>query len=87
MHYNLGTGLLVDISEAALAAVVTIEMVSHEGSGAALSVRALLAEPLHLAGVVNLIELQDGELHLLVLVLDLLRLGIGLLLALFGAAT
>ncbi|WVZ05795.1 hypothetical protein V8G54_019141 [Vigna mungo] len=60
-------------------------MVSHEGSSTALSVGALLAEPLHLSGVVNLIELQDSELHLLVLVLDLLRLGICLLLTLLGA--
>ena len=62
-------------------------MVSHEGSSAALSVGALLPKPLHLAGVVNLVELQDSELHLLVLVLDLLRLGIGLLLALLGTTT
>jgi len=66
---------------------VAIEVVGHERSGAALSVGAFLAEPLHLAGVVNLIELQDGELHLLVLVLDLLRLGVGLLLTLLGTTT
>jgi len=66
---------------------VAIEVVGHERSGAALSVGALLAEPLHLAGVINLVELQDGELHLLVLVLDLLRLGVGLLLALLGTTT
>ena len=63
-------------------------MVGHEGPGAALGVGALLPEPGDLAGgVVDLVELKNAELDLLVLVLDLLGLGVGLLLALLGAAT
>ena len=61
-------------------------MVGHEGTRAAVGVGALLAEAGDLTGgVVDLVELQDGELHLLMLVLDLLGLGVGLLLALLGA--
>jgi hypothetical protein len=79
--------LVVDVGEAALAAVVAVEVVGHEGAGAAVGVGALLAEAGHLAGgVVHLVELEEGELHLSVLVLDLLGLGVRLLLALLGAA-
>ena len=62
-------------------------MVGHEGAGAALGVGALLAEPLDFSRIVDLVELKNAELDLLVLVLDLLGLGVGLLLALLGAAT
>ena len=65
---------------------MSVEVVGHEGAGAALGVGALLAEPLDLPAVVDLVELEDGELDLLVLVLDLLGLGVGLLLPLLGAA-
>jgi len=58
----------------------------HEGPSAALGVGALLPQPDDLAGVIDLVELEDSELDLLVLVLDLLGLGVGLLLALLGAA-
>uniref|UniRef100_J3M467 Uncharacterized protein n=1 Tax=Oryza brachyantha TaxID=4533 RepID=J3M467_ORYBR len=79
--------LVVDVGEAALAAVVAVEVVGHEGAGAAVVVGALLAEAGDLAGgVVDLVELEHGELDLLVLVLLLLGLGVGLLLALLGAA-
>ena len=61
-------------------------MVRHEGPGAALRVGALLPQPLHLPGVIHLVELEHRELDLLLLVLDLLGLGVGLLLALLGAA-
>jgi len=62
-------------------------VVGHEDPGAALGVGALLAEAGDLAGgVVHLVELEHGELHLLVLVLDLLGLGVRLLLALLGAS-
>ena len=64
---------------------MSVEVVGHEGAGAALRVGALLAEALDLAGVVDLVELEDGELDLLLLVLDLLWLCVGFLLALFGA--
>lgn len=61
-------------------------MVGHKSTGAALSVRALLSEPLDLAAVVHLVELKDGKLDLLLLMLDLLGLGVGLLLALLGTS-
>ncbi len=43
--------------------------------------RALAAQAGHLVVRVHLVELQDGELDLLPLVLDLLGLGVSLLLA------
>ena len=78
--------LLVDVGESALTAVVAITVTGHEGPGAAVGVGALLAEALHLAGVVDLVELEDGELDLLLLVLDLLGFGVGLLLPLLSHA-
>jgi hypothetical protein len=68
----------VDVGEA----VVAVEVVGHEGAGVALSVGALLAEAGDLAGGV---VQEEGELHLAVLVLQLLGLGVRLLLALLGA--
>ncbi|RDY12308.1 hypothetical protein CR513_02924, partial [Mucuna pruriens] len=70
--------------QAALAAVVAVEVVGHEGTGAAVSVGALLPEALELTGVIDLVELEHSELDLLMLVLDLLGLGVGLLLPLLG---
>ena len=61
-------------------------MVSHESSSAALGIRALLPQPLYLSRVIDLVELENGKLDLLMLVLDLLRLGVGLLLTLLGAS-
>ncbi|MED6180675.1 hypothetical protein PIB30_117824 [Stylosanthes scabra] len=81
---KLRSSLLVNIGKATLAAVMAIKVVSHEGSSTALSVRALLPKPLNLTAVIDLIELKDCELHLLMLVLDLLGLGVGLLLPLLG---
>ena len=49
--------------------------------------RALAAQTLNLAITVNLVVLQDGELGLLVLVLDLLGGGVNLLLALLATTT
>ncbi|KAL4388957.1 hypothetical protein GQ457_09G004250 [Hibiscus cannabinus] len=63
-----------------------IEMVSHEGSRPTLGVGALFPQPLDLPRLVHLVELEHGELDLLLLVLDLLRLGVSLLLPLLGAA-
>ena len=60
-------------------------MTRHESPRTASRVRTLLPQPLHLAGPVHLVELEHGELHLLVLVLDLLRLGVRLLLPLLRA--
>ena len=48
---------------------------------------ALAAETLNLSVTVDLVVLEDGELHLLALVLDLLWGGVDLLLALLGSST
>jgi hypothetical protein len=49
--------------------------------------RALAAQTLDLAIAVDLVVLEDGELGLLALMLDLLRGGVHLLLALLGTTT
>ena len=61
-------------------------MIRHERAGPTLSIRTLLPQPLHLPTLIHLIELKHGELDFLMLVLDLLRLGVGLLLAFLAAA-
>merc|ERR1719253_1596250 len=76
---------LDEVCEVALAAVVAVEMHRHEDTGPADLVRALAAQARDLVVAVHLVELQDCELHLLALVLDLLRLGVSLLLALLAA--
>lgn len=43
---------------------------------------AVLAQPLHFAVIINLVELEHGQLDVLVHMLDLLGLRVGLLLAL-----
>ena len=48
--------------------------------------RALAAETLDLAIAIDLIVFEDGKLDLLALVLNLLRSGVDLLLALLGTA-
>jgi len=75
------------VSHGALTAVVTIEVVRHEDTGAARLGRALASEAGNLTGVVNLVELQERKLDLLVDVLDLLRLGVGLLFTLLTTTT
>lgn len=67
---------------AAPPAVEAVPVHGHAHSDAALLVGARLAQALDLAVVVNAVELQDRQLDRLVDVLDLLRLGVGLLLAL-----
>merc|ERR1719253_41485 len=76
---------LDEVCEVALAAVVAVEMHRHEDTGPADLVRALAAQARDLVVAVHLVELQDCKLHLLALVLDLLRLGVSLLLALLAA--
>merc|ERR1719154_221445 len=79
-------GLVEDVGQTALAAVLAVEVGSHEDAGAALLGGALAAEAGDLAVVVNLVVLEDGELDLPVLVLDLLGGGVVLLLALLGTS-
>ena len=76
--------LLGHVRDPGLAAVVTVEVRGHEDPGTA--DRRLFPQARHLVVAINLVELEDGELHLLVLVRDLLRLRVHLLLALLRAA-
>merc|ERR1719209_1537092 len=79
-------GLVEHVGETALAAVLAIEVSSHEDSSAALLSRALTAQTVDLAIVVNLVVLKDGQLDLPVLVLDLLGGGVVLLLPLLSTS-
>ncbi|KAJ6680019.1 hypothetical protein OIU79_019685, partial [Salix purpurea] len=63
IHVSLiTTSRLVNIGKATLTTVVPIEMISHESSSTALSIRALLPQPLDFAAIINLIELEHSEL-------------------------
>ena len=62
-------------------------MTRHERPSTASRVRTLFPQPLHFPRSIDLVELKHRELHLLVLVLDLLRLGVRLLLPLLRATT
>ena len=73
---------LDEVSGGALAAVVTVEVSGHEDASSTELVRASLSEALNLVVGVDLVVLQDGELDLLVLVLDLLGLRVNSLLLL-----
>ena len=59
----------------------------HEHSGTALLGRALSPQTVDLPVVVHLVVLQHGQLHLPVLVLDLLGGGVVLLLPLLGPSS
>ena len=76
------------VSQAALAAVVAVEVKTHEDAGTALLMSALTKKTSDLAGaLVDLVVLQYGKLNLPVLVGDLLGLSVGLFLALLGMLT
>merc|ERR1719209_2715889 len=79
-------GLIEHVGETALAAVLAVKVSSHEDSSAALLSRALTAQTVDLAIVVNLVVLEDGQLDLPVLVLDLLGGGVVLLLPLLSTS-
>ena len=59
-------------------------MGGHEDPRPTVRSGALSSQSLDLAAVVDLVELEHGQFHLLLLVLDLLRGGVVLLLALFA---
>lgn len=63
----------------------TVSVVSHEDTSAADG--ALTSEVSDLTGLVDLVVLKNGELHLLVNVSNLLRLGVSLLLVLLTTTT
>lgn len=79
--------LLVNIGEAALTTITPIKIIGHEDISTALKVKALLSQPLNLPKIINPIGLQHSELDILLFVLDLPRLGVGLLLALLEVTT
>ena len=83
-QHLLVLGLVEHVGKTALAAVLAIEVGSHEDSGTTLLGRALAAQTVDLAVVVHLVVLQHGQLDLPVLVLDLLGSGVVLLLPLLG---
>lgn len=58
----------------------------HEDTSAAGLGRALTTETSDLAGTIDLVELENGQFDLLLLMLDLLGGGIGLLFALLGTS-
>merc|ERR1712146_177689 len=66
--------LVEHVGEAALAAVLAVEMRGHKGARPAVWIRADAPQAGDLTVAVNLIVFERCKLHLLVLVLDLLRL-------------
>merc|ERR1712230_151881 len=78
---------LVDVGEAAATAGLAVLVGGHEDTGAAGLGGALATETLDLAVRVDAVVLEDCHLDRLALVLDLLRGGVRLLLALLGHTT
>ena len=72
---------VVDVGEPTLAAVLPVEMGSHENAGTALLAGAFTTQTVDLAVVVDAVVLEHGQLDLLVLVLLLLGCCVILLLA------
>merc|ERR1719508_82880 len=79
-------GLVEDIGQSALSAVLAVKMCSHKHTSSTLLGRALPPQTVDLAVVVDLVVLEDGQLHLTVLVLDLLGSCVILLLTLLGSS-
>merc|ERR1712228_18701 len=78
--------LLVKLErESALSAVLSVLVVRQKDAGAADLLGTLFALSLELTVVVDLVQLERGHLDLDALVLDLLRRGVHLLLALSAA--
>ena len=75
------------VRETAFAAVIPVLVGGHKDASAAHFSGALLAEPLNLAVLVDLVEFEHSEGNLLAHVLCLLGLGVRLLLALFATTT
>merc|ERR1719309_1125724 len=85
--HSLILGFVEDIGEATLATILSVEMCSHEDSGSTLLSRTLTAETVNLAVIVHLVILEHGQLHLPVLVLDLLGSSVILLLPLLSTSS
>ena len=55
---------MANISESTFSTVLTIGMASHENSGTARISGTFSSQPGDLAMLVNLVEFEDGQLHL-----------------------
>ena len=60
-------------------------MAGHEGTYAALRIKAMPSQPLNYFGIINLVEFQINELDLIHFLPNPLGLGMGLLLTLLGS--
>merc|ERR1719436_1040381 len=80
---GIAVTLLDKVGEVALATVVAVEVHRHEDARPANFMWELTSQSRHLVIAVDLVKLQHCQLHLLLLVLQLLGLCVGLLLALF----
>mmetsp|Transcript_27776 Transcript_27776/g.47034 ORF Transcript_27776/g.47034 Transcript_27776/m.47034 type:complete len:205 (+) Transcript_27776:165-779(+) len=79
--------LLENVSQSALSAVLTVLVSSHEDTSTTVWVGALHTSAGDHTTIVHLVELQHGQRHLLLLMLDLLWLGVVLLLLLLTTTT
>jgi len=71
----------------ASSAVMTIRMLCHEDTSTTSRTRALLSQSGNLTIIINSVELECGELHTFVLVLDLLGGGVHFFLSLLSTST
>jgi len=79
--------LLEHVCQVALAAVLTIEVLSHEDTSTTVLVHTFAAHAGHLVGGIDLVVLEHMKLDLLLGVLHLLWLSVGLLLTLLASST
>ena len=78
--------LFVDVSQSTFPTVLSIKVCGHKYTGSTVRAGTLSSQPLDLATVINLVELEDGKFDLLFLVLYLLWGGVVLLLAFLAAS-
>ena len=79
--------LVEDVGQPTLSTVLAIKVSRHENAGTTLLSGTLTSQTIDLAIIVNLVVLQDGQLDLLVLVLNLLGGGVVLLLPLLTTSS
>ena len=80
LHLLVIIGFFVDVSQSTLPTILSIKVSGHEDPSPTVWPGALSSQSLDLSAVVDLVELEHGQLHLLFLVLDLLGCGVVLLL-------
>ena len=78
------TGFVEHVGQPTLTAVLPVKVRSHKNAGTALLSGTLPPQTVNLTVVIHLVVLEHGQLHLAVLVLDLLGCGVVLLLALLA---